>query len=129
MMRRTVWVVWLCLALLPLRGMAHAVMLGAGASHGAVAVQPAGNAPAPCPMHVAPTADDAAAPAAGATATYPASATAGTCCHLCAVCHGAAMPTATVAAVGMDPPHVAPLGHDGPGAGRVAPDGLFRPPR
>jgi hypothetical protein len=128
-MRRAVWIIWLCLALLPLRGMAHAVMLGAGASHGAAAMQPADQAPAPCPMHAAPAADDPAAPGTAAAETAPVSVVGGTGCHLCAVCHGVAMPAATVAAVGVNRPHVAPLGHDGPGAGRVAPDGLFRPPR
>jgi hypothetical protein len=128
-MRRTVWVIWLCLALLPLRGMAHAVMVGAGASHGAAAAQPVGHAPAPCPMHAAPAADDPAAPQADAAATAQANAMSGSCCHLCAVCHSAAMPAAAVATVGVNPPHVAPSVHGGPGAGRTTPDGLFRPPR
>lgn len=122
-MRRAVWLIWLCLALLPLRGMAHAVMLGAGASHGAGLVQAAPDAAAPCPMHVAGPTGDAAAPAQDAGS--PASSG----CHLCGVCHGVAMPSVAVAQFQGDPPRSVPTARLSLGAGRDAPDGLFRPPR
>ncbi len=129
-MRRGVWLIWLCLALLPLRGMAHGLMLGAGASHGAAVVQTQADASAPCPMHGASMGSEAAAALPGghgSPATAPSLAS--SCCHLCAVCHGAAMPALAVASIDAEPYRGAPNGRVGLGAGRVAPDGLFRPPR
>lgn len=121
-MRRTVWLIWLCVALLPVRGMAHSLMLGAGASHGpAAVVQFAADASAPCPMHAGGPTSAAATPGSDAPA--------GAVCHLCAVCHGAALPTVAVAAIDAERPRTVPVAHLGLGTGRVAPDGLFRPPR
>jgi hypothetical protein len=128
-MRRGVLLIWLCVALLPLRGMAHAVMLGSGALHGPAAVQSAGDASTPCPMHAGSPASVAVAPDAGAPSPQDPASPAGSGCHLCAVCHGVAMPAMAFAAFDAETPRSAPQAGHGLGAGRDAPDGLYRPPR
>ena len=120
--------IWLCLALLPLRGMAYAAMLGAGAPQGAAALQANAVSALPCPMHATLT-DGALA----ATQPSPDGATAEAqkthSCQLCDLCHSATLTMAVLSSTGAALPDAAPVAVASLGAGRLAPDGLFRPPR
>ena len=125
-MRRGVWLIWLCLALLPLRGMAHATMLATGSPLGATAVAMDSATPSPCAMHGTDVAHPEAAPAhdgAAGGSQYSHS------CHLCALCHSAALPMALLADADDAVPDAAPAAPALLGAGRLGLDGLFRPPR
>ena len=125
-MRRGVWLIWLCLALLPLRGMAHAAMLATGSPHGATAVVTDAASPSPCAMHGTDVAQPDATPvhdgAAGGSQNSHS-------CHLCALCHSAALPMALLAEADDALPDAAPATPASLGAGRLGLDGLFRPPR
>lgn len=123
-MRRGAWLIWLCLALLPLRGMAHATMLAAGAPHGGAAAMVQVDAGAPCPMHAANA--NAGADASGHVSAQVPHAGG---CQLCTLCHSAALPMALPACTDGAVPDAAPATLSSLGAGRLAPDGLFRPPR
>jgi cytochrome c5 len=97
-------VLWLLLALLPLRGWAHLSM------H-----LPATDTPVMAPCH------GAAAAADPSGASLP--------CTLCDICHGAMLPWAEGAAPGKDR-RAQPLPAATPrDALAVEPDALFRPPR
>jgi hypothetical protein len=117
-MRRSLWLIWLCLALLPVRGMAHVSMLfaGMGTPPGVAAAADA----APCHMG---THADALADAATDPAPHAGS------CHLCAVCHSVALASLAMLDPAAPVPAPAPRSHAAIGAGLDGPDGLFRPPR
>ena len=105
---------WLAIALLPLRGLASSVMPVAMMG---IAAAGADNVAAAMPCHgVEVVADsDSANNAAG--------------CSLCSLCHGSA---ATIAAPTIVLPTLhggAPLAAAPPALAPRAPDGLFRPPR
>jgi hypothetical protein len=116
-MRRAAWLIWLCMALVPLRGMAHAGMILAGVA----TPLPVAAAEAPCPMH--------AAASAAVTITDDATPSHAASCQLCALCHAAAMPPLTLAEPLAGAPSPAPHTGAGLGAGLDGPDGLFKPPR
>jgi len=104
-LRRTSLVLmWLMLALLPLRGWANLAM------H-----PPAPTAPAVAPCHGEDT------PAAADPAVKA--------CTLCDVCHGAVLALAGAAPLGVDPRSQALPASLSAVAPEAAPDGLFRPPR
>ncbi|WP_130433034.1 hypothetical protein [Rivibacter subsaxonicus] len=109
--RWTVLVVWIALALLPMRGFAHAVMLGTGAVGASSVTQIAETVLPPC--HVA------------ATDAQPASAG----CQMCDLCHGVTAPASAPAAVAEPQPQAPPQSDSSLDAGRQQPDGPFRPPR
>lgn len=113
---------WIAIALLPLRGLAVSLM-PATVQPSASAVVAAGEAP----CHGAAT-DDAVAGHHGA---QPMASAVGDCptCSLCVLCHGsvaqAPLPVFELQAVPALPPAAAPPAPVEP----HAPDGLFRPPR
>lgn len=127
-MRRGVWLIWLCLALLPLRGMAHATMLAGGVPQGVAALQVDTVSVMPCPMH-ASLADDVQAAVQAATDGAAGGSPATHSCQLCDLCHSAALPMALLSSAESALPDDAPVAAASLGAGRLAPDGLFRPPR
>jgi hypothetical protein len=104
---------WCAIALLPLRGLAASWMAGEMAL-GTTAVA---SADASLPCHAAPPADDGAAPAPHL-------------CTACDLCHaGVTVAPAAPSLVGT-PASAAPDEAFVPSHhGRLAPDGLFRPPR
>jgi hypothetical protein len=116
--RRPLWVLWLLLALLPLRGWAGAAMhLPGAAADAAAAVQVA------MPCHgehgSAPAQHDAAAPDGVADKV----------CALCDLCHGCG---ALADTGGLHEPLFGPDGMPHARAGALPslqPDALFRPPR
>jgi hypothetical protein len=110
--RWTVLVVWIALALLPMRGFAHAVMVGTGAASTSSAAQLAETILPPCHGVAA----DAGQPSAAG-------------CLMCDLCHGVAAPVAALVAAPQSLPQMAPLAGSTLGAGRQQPDGPFRPPR
>jgi hypothetical protein len=127
-MRRGVWLIWLCLALLPLRGMAHATMLASGVPQGLAALQVDTASVIPCPMHasVADAVQAAVQPTPhGAADESPNMHS----CQLCNLCHSAALPIALLSSADGALPDAAPVAVASLGAGRLAPDGLYRPPR
>ncbi|MFO1217544.1 MAG: hypothetical protein U1E89_04070 [Burkholderiaceae bacterium] len=109
------------MALLPLRGLAHADML----VNGAGTPTPAAGAmlDSPCPMHAGMASETSG------TATDVATLDHGVGCQLCGVCHSAMLPSMTPADVTGAAPAQPPQACDGLGAGLDVPDGLFRPPR
>lgn len=117
MFRRCHWIVWLMLALLPLRGLAASVMqpvamavtAGSPAEHSAAADALAH------PCHDAPAADDAP--------------TAAHACHLCDLCHSAVATAPARAVLGHAAPGAARPDHPWHDIGRLATGGLERPPR
>lgn len=127
-MRRSVWLIWLCLALLPLRGMAHATMLAAGMPQGMAVLQLDAASGMPCPLH-ATVSDDALAAATPAVDGATAEPQNAHSCQLCDLCHSAALPMAMLSSAEAALPDAAPAAGASLGAGRLAPDGLFRPPR
>jgi len=120
-MRRLSWMLWLLIALMPVRGVAQSLMVGGAFDHGAAVT--AGSADAPCPMHGAQApAVDAKAVAADGDGTPHV-------CSLCNVCHSAVLPLALPLERATAVHEAAPLAALGLGAGRAAPSELFRPPR
>jgi hypothetical protein len=118
--RRSAWVLWLLLALLPLRGWAGAVMHLPGSTPGAPAEQAA------MPCHGDHGADAARSGTDGASDSWVA--TEGSC-TLCDLCHGCG---AAGPGGGLHEPRVVadavPEGRPG-AVTPVQPDALFRPPR
>jgi cytochrome c5 len=121
-MRRWSWILWLLIALMPVRGIAQSLMTFAPANAAAVAAAPT-DAP-PCPMHVA--VGDAAA---ATSAEDSGNGTPSQVCSLCNVCHSAVLPLALAVSAASAIPDAEPLPAHGLGAGRAAPSELFRPPR
>lgn len=132
-MRRSLWLIWLCMALLPIRGLAHAGMMFAGTS---APPGVAATASAPCHLGastahahdaevVAQPAGHTAAGADGATERMPHAGS----CHLCTVCHSVALASIVMIDAAAPVPATAPRSSAGIGAGLDGPDGLFRPPR
>jgi len=115
-MRRLTWLLWFVIALMPIRGVAHAVMVGSGMSHGAAATAP--STVAPCAMHSQP----------GEPANDSSPTLSGTC-QLCDVCHSVALPSPAADDTARGSSSDLPRAGLGLGAGRAALDGLFRPPR
>jgi hypothetical protein len=109
-LRRFAWLLWLLIALVPLRGIAMSafVPVAETAPPAAVIEQP------PCPMHATP---------------HDVEPTPANACTLCDVCHLVAMPVAEIDAASGSKPQAAPLPSLGLGAGRALAGGLFRPPR
>lgn len=106
------WIVWLMLALLPLRSVAVVAMQDAPTRP--AAVHAAGSEVMPCHDN-----DDASASAANA----------GHACHLCDLCHSAlaTAPAARLASAMLPAPPLTPKAS--PDTGRQLPGGLERPPR
>jgi len=128
-MRRLSWLLWLLIALMPVRGIAQSLMVGGAFGHGASVASMSSSAEAPCPMHAAGALEAAAADAPTLDATAAGDNPTQHTCGLCNVCHSAVLPL-TPAAVVSDTLHDAvPLPAWGLGAGRAAPSELFRPPR
>lgn len=125
-MRRLTWIVWMVVALLPMRGWAFAAMPTVPGTGGPVAVF----APAAHPEAHEAAADSM--PCHGVEATesrHGGTADADGTCALCQICHAAFAAAPSVPAC--EPPlaqRAAPPSHDAP-----APDAerrsLFRPPR
>jgi hypothetical protein len=130
-MRRLCWLLWLLIALMPVRGIAQSLMVGGAFGHGATQ---AAASSAPCPMHAmggeaAPAGHEASA-ANAADAAQPSEVPASVhVCNLCGVCHSAALPLELPLAQADTSHDAAPLPQLGLGAGRAAPSELFRPPR
>jgi hypothetical protein len=118
--RRSVWVLWLLLALLPLRGWAGAVMHLPGSATGAPAEQAA------MPCHGDHGAGAARSGPDGANDSFVATQSSCALCDLCQGC-GAAGPGGSL----HEPLVVADAVPEGcPGTVMsVQPDALFRPPR
>jgi hypothetical protein len=122
--RSGVMLLWLLLALLPLRGWAQGTMALA--------------APAAPTAHAAP---QQALPCHGAMVEHPAGhpggpptsqegdSTAGTACSHCDLCHAAAAPNEVPAQATQALPDLAPAGLVLRPAAASVPDALFRPPR
>jgi hypothetical protein len=132
-MRRLSWLLWLLIALMPVRGIAQSLMVGGAFGHGSAATSPAA-AEIPCPMHAiqgdAAAQDALAAVASGAHAAQGAQGTASShVCSLCDVCHSAVLPLDLPLAQADGLHDAAPRPSLGLGAGRAAPADLFRPPR
>jgi len=108
-LRRFTWLLWLFVALLPVRGMAMGTFAPLTDLSTAVVLEQA-----PCPLHASSASPDAA----------PAKA-----CALCDVCHLVAMPVADIDSPSDAKPQAAPLPQLGLGAGRAPAEALFRPPR
>ena len=116
-MSRRLWIIWLMLALLPLRGWAVATMqMPGGVGEAAAAQAP----PAAAPAH-------GSAPCHGAE--QPGFDAAGHGCSLCDLCHSAVNvpPEAGKSAAAL--PEVAPLPAVALDTGRCLVGGLDRPPR
>jgi hypothetical protein len=122
-MRRWPWILWLLIALMPVRGIAQSLMSFAPApAHGVVSATSSADA-APCPMHaLSDAAGDATAPASDGNGMSHA-------CSLCNVCHSAVLPLTLALSPASAMPDGEPLPAHGLGAGRAAPAELFRPPR
>jgi hypothetical protein len=118
---------WVAVALLPLRGLAAAAMpaqmpaLG-GAPQTTVASMPAVQA---MPCHGDAAHDDAHHQAASDAAEW------GDCpsCSLCALCHGGLAQAPQVVLALSSPQGEPPAAHPWSARAPRAPDGLFRPPR
>jgi hypothetical protein len=123
-MRRLSWILWLLIALMPVRGIAQSLMSFAPAQNEGVMAAAKPIDAAPCPMHaVSADADDTAMPDAnGSSPTSHA-------CSLCDVCHSAVLPLTLGVAPPSALPGDEPVPAHGLGAGRAAPAKLFRPPR
>jgi len=123
-MRRLSWILWLLIALMPVRGIAQSLMSFAPAQSEAVMAAAQSVDGAPCPMHAASAAtDETATPASsGSNPTSHA-------CSLCDVCHSAVLPLTLGVAPPSALPEDEPVPAHGLGAGRAAPAKLFRPPR
>ena len=122
-MRRLSWLLWLLIALMPVRGIAQSLMSFAAAESSPAVVASATDA-TPCPMHVGATNVD----------TLPASSSDGNtgtshACSLCNVCHSAMLPLMSSESPTSALPEAEPVPAHGLGAGRAAPAELFRPPR
>jgi hypothetical protein len=124
----TLALLWLAIALLPLRVWAAAVM-PVGMAAQAIAAEPApmaddaaphGHHPAALPCHGALAVPDAQ----GATDSAEHAG-----CSLCAVCHGAAAPMAGQAPALPQLPEARPRDEAGPGIERPVQSGPERPPR
>jgi len=113
-MRRLTWLLWFVIALMPIRGMAHAVMVGSGMSHVAAVSTTA----VPCAMHAQPG-ESGVDSSPSLTVT----------CQLCDVCHSIALPSPAFDGTARESAGDAPRACLGFGAGRAGLDGLFRPPR
>jgi cytochrome c553 len=123
-MRRLSWILWLLIALMPVRGITQSLMSFAPAQSEAVVAAALPVDGAPCPMHAASAdATDTAAPAASGSSPTSHS------CSLCNVCHSAAMPLTLGVTPASALPEDEPVPAHGLGAGRAAPAKLFRPPR
>ena len=114
-MRRSVWIIWLLLCLLPLRGWAQA-----GMPFAAVASPGPGAVSAAPPCHAAEAGE-----AAGAT--QPSTGHLG--CGLCDLCHTSALPTVELAWSPQRPRDAVPPDRQGPDTGLCGPGRLERPPR
>jgi hypothetical protein len=129
-MRRLSWLLWLLIALMPVRGIAQSLMVGGAFGHSPAATSPAA-AENPCPMHAiqgdAAARDALAAVASGALGAQ--STASSHVCSLCDVCHSAVLPLDLPLAHDGILPDAAPRPSLGLGAGRAAPTDLFRPPR
>ena len=122
-MRRLSWILWLLIALMPVRGIAQSLMSFAPSQSEVMASASPVDA-APCPMHAANAdADDTSTPSA--TGSNPTS----HACSLCNVCHSAVLPLTLGVAPASALPGDEPVPAHGLGAGRAAPAKLFRPPR
>jgi hypothetical protein len=121
-MRRVVWIVWLMLALLPLRGWAHGAMLVQMTQAPASQSQQAATDLPPCHQAMAAT---ESADAADASDTLPSH----TVCALCDLCHGVLAAGGGVAAVVHALPGDAPAARLSVHAARGAAHSIFRPPR
>jgi hypothetical protein len=122
-MRRWSWILWLLIALMPVRGIAQSLMSFAPAQPNEVAATTPADA-MPCPMHLATDGNAASMPAPDGNTSIPSHA-----CSLCNVCHSAMLPLAWAPSPASALPEDAPLPAGGLGAGRAAPSELFRPPR
>lgn len=109
---------WLAIALLPLRALGMTWMQ-AGTAGPALAATAAAPAEA-TPCHSAATAA-AEAPADGVAVHHA--------CHLCDLCHAGVTVAPVAPSLGSAPASAAPDEALPSHPGRVAPDGLFRPPR
>jgi hypothetical protein len=123
---------WLALALLPLRGLAAGLMPGMMAAAATVSATAPAEAPLPCHGHAA--GDQAAAEHHALPSHHAAGVDDGASpdcptCALCALCHGgfahAAAPSLSLPSPEAVPPAIAPSQPVQP----RAPDALFRPPR
>ena len=117
-MPRRLWIVWLMLALLPLRGWAAASM-----TVPAAAVEAS--------VQIAQAADQAAAalPACHDVAGDESTPAGGHACNLCDLCHGAVADMAQPTLLPEPPPDVSPRPAATQDTGRQAVGGLDRPPR
>jgi hypothetical protein len=123
-MRRLSWILWLLIALMPVRGIAQSLMSFAPAQNEAVVDVANSVDGAPCPMHaVNADADDTARP------TVSDSSPTSHACSLCNVCHSAVLFLTLGVALASALPDDVPVPAHGLGAGRAAPAELFRPPR
>jgi hypothetical protein len=105
--------VWLAIALLPLRGFAAALM-------------PVGDAP----LHGSAAVVEAAQPCHGAEPGHEADADVSHAgCSLCDLCHSSALAAEASDLRWSAMPHGQPLRHGATAIEPHAPDGLFRPPR
>lgn len=126
LLRRSTLVLWLMLALLPLRGWAHATMVAAGLHEAAVVSADqalASDAQDARPCHAAASPEDAdAAPSVDDTRLTAS-------CHLCDLCHAPLAMTPEVRLPAFAQPGEAPAATGGTRVPHPAPERLERPPR
>ncbi len=127
-MRRLHWLLWLLIALMPVRGVAQSLMAFAPATGVAGATAPAADA-APCPMHATDATAEVDRAALQSTPAGDGITSVAHASSLCSVCHSAMLPLTLALAQAPAIPDGAPLPSHGLGAGRAAPAELFRPPR
>ncbi len=131
--RLTTALLWLAIALLPMRGWAASVMpmVAVEGPHGATvsAAEPL-HTPPPCHgmAHAHTEADPMASDEPMAADEANAPSTTHTC-SMCDLCHAGVLQTTPAAIALADLPQSAPPGAAPAAIEPVAPDGLFRPPR
>jgi len=126
-MQRLSWLLWLLIALMPVRGIAQSLMSVAPAESSPAVVVASATDAMPCPMHVG--AGDAAANADTLSTGSDGSTGTSHACSLCNVCHAVMLPLTTGEPPASALPEAEPVHAHGLGAGRAAPAELFRPPR